>query len=352
MRLISILTATILIFIGCSEQRDIYTIANPALLIEGDWEPSLHTFNMSMNATAMIYNEDGKQIALKKYFVEPNSVVVPLTKGKYNILLFNGLMYSEYDTHLDGVFFSATDHLNTFEANSTEAPPNNRLTTAPGEYIASNDMEILTSAYREQEMKNDVSYHIKYKNGKNGFPSFDDYIEESILMTPFAVSYECKVVVTLVNASSAYIANGALKGFVGSVFMASRMPSHKDATHQFRLNSFKTVGDPNDDIGTIESPVFVTFGPPLDIPNRKYTLEISIILINGDVFNREIDITNQILPVIDKIKTNLNAQQPIEIDLTIPVEIKLTLPIVDRTGNIDVDDWGDDEIIKVPIGRK
>ena len=349
MRLLSILIATALIFTGCTEQRDIYTTANPALYIEGNWVPSLHTYDMSMNATAMIYSQGGQQEVLKEYFAAPNSVVAPLTRGVYNVLLFNGLMYSENDTHLNGIFFKATDHLNTFEAVAKEGVPNIRLVKAPGEYIANNDMEILTSASREQEMKNGASYHIKYENGKNGFPSAQDYIEESILMTPFAVSYECMVVVTLVNASSAYTANGAIKGFVGSVFMNSRMPSHMDATHQFRLNSFKAVGNPNDDTGTIESPIFVTFGPPLDIPNRKYILEVSIVLIDGNEFNREIDITNQILPIIAQINTNLNAQTPIVVDLTIPIEIKLTLPIVDRTGNIDVDDWGDDEIINVPI---
>ncbi len=341
----------VLLFAGCTDQRDIYTTAHPALYIEGDWEPSLHTTNMSMNATAIMYNGDGSQAVLKKYFVAPNSVVAPLTKGMYNILLFNGLMYSETDTHLDGVYFRATDRLNSFEAVVKEGEANRRLVRAPSEYIASNDMEILTSGCGEQEMNDEVGYHIKYKNGKNGYPTPGDYIERSLYMTPFAVSYECRVVIDLVNPSSAYAANGALRGFVGSVLMASRTPSHMDVTHQFRLND-KIITGSNPETGTIQSPVFVTFGPPLDLPDRRYTLEVSIVLVDGTEYNQTFDITDQINTVITKIRDNIGASEPIEVDITIPLEIEIELPEVEPIeGQIGVGDWEDDEIITVPITK-
>ena len=343
--------AIALIFAGCTEQRDIYTTASPSLYIRCDWGPSLHTLDMSMNATAMIYKEHEQQAPHKEYFLDPNSIVVPLSKGKYDVLLFSGLMYSETDTHLDGIYFRSTDQLESFEAVAKEAAPNNRLSRASDDYLATNDMEILISGYKEQEMENEVSYHLKYKNGKNGIAvTPEDYIEVELLVTPFAVSYKCQVIVKLINASSVYVANGALRGFARSVFMASRMPSHLSATHQFRLNSFKLTGD---NTGTIESPVFVTFGPPLDLPDREYMLEVSIVLINGEEYYRNIDITSQIFPVIEKIRKNINISEPIEIDLTIPIEIELTLPeVTSGSGSIGVDDWEDDEIIKVPIGRK
>ena len=344
------IVASVTIFSGCStEQRDLYTASLPLLDIEGNWEPSLNQADMSMNATALVYSGDGVQLISKNYFSLPRNVTVPLTSGVYNILLFNGMMYSEQQTHISSVNFRATDRLSTFEAVVSEGIPNIRLDRSEGEYIASNDMEILTSALKEQEMTDDAAYYIKYKNGKNGGTiSGNEYIVADIEMTPAAVSYECQVVVSLINQASAYVANGALKGFVGSVFMATRMPSHMDVTHQFRLNSLK-ISPEDSKKGTIQSPIFVTFGPPLDIPDRIYTLDLCIVLIDGSERNYTFDITDQITPVIEKIKSNLNASEPIDVNLIIPIEIMITLPEVESLGSIGVDEWGDDEIIKVPI---
>jgi hypothetical protein len=337
-------------FYGCTEQRDIYTIAHPALYIEGDWEPTLHTNSMSMDATALIYSQDGAQMVSKNFFAEPNSVVVPLTRGDYNVLLFNGMMYEENNTHLTDVQFRGTDNLDTFEAIVAQTTSKTRLRARTGdEYIASNEMDMLTVGHSEQRMNDEVSYSLKYKDGKNGYPTVEDYIEESLYLTPFAVSYPCQVEVVLTHASSAYVANGALRGFVGGVFMASRMPSHRDVTHQFKLNSFTAIGEPEDDMGIIKSPQFVTFGPPLDLPERKYTLQVSMVLVDGSEFEREFDITEQVLPVIEQLKSNLYAPEPIEVDLNIPIRIVVDLPAVEPSGDLDVGQWGDDEIIQIPI---
>lgn len=346
MRVLLFIIAPIILFSRCTDQRDLYATAHPMLYIEGDWTPSLNIVDMSMNATACVYAEGNDQLVRKDYFVSPRSVTVPLSRGAYGILLFNGMMYSEETTHLDNVFFRGTGQLSTFEAVVKEGETNRRLMRSENEYIASNGMEILTSAHRPAEITGKDSYYLKYKNGENGYPVVDDYIERELYMTPAAVSYKCQVKVKMINPESARIANGALKGFVGSVFMAERMPSHMDVTHQFRLNDLQITAD----TGTIQSPVFVTFGPPLDLPDRQYTLELSIILANGDLFNQTIPITDQITPVIDKIKANLGPGQAIDVNLTIPVEIIVELPIVDPgAGDIGVGDWDDDEIIRVPI---
>jgi hypothetical protein len=348
-RYIIIVSLLVGAFWGCTEQRDIYTVAHPALYIEGDWEPTLHTDNMSMDATAMIYSQDGAAVVSKNFFSEPNSVVVPLTRGDYNVLLFNGMMYEESNTHLTDVRFTGTDNLATFEAVVAQVPSNKQLRTTEGEYIASNEMDVLTVGHSEQQMNDEVSYSLKYEHGKDGYPIIEDYIEESLYLTPFAVSYPCQVEVVLTRASSAYVAHGALRGFVGGVFMASRMPSHRDVTHQLKLNSFTSMGDPADDMGIIKSPQFVTFGPPLDLPERKYTLQVNMVLVDGSEFEREVDITEQVLPVIDRLKSNLNAPEPIEADLNIPIRIVIDLPAVEPSGDIDVGEWGDDEIIQIPI---
>ena len=338
--------AVALLFSGCTDHRDLYSVAHPLLLIEGDWEPSLQMNDMSMNATANIYTLDNGQLVSKHYFVSPRSVTASLSGGRYHVLLFNGMMYSEQETHLDNIFFRATNQLSTFEAVVMESEGNRRLTKAAGEYIASNEMELLTSMCQPQDISGNSMFQIKYKNGR---PVQNDQVEATLLMVPMPVSYRCQVVVNLVNPRSAYVANGSLKGFVGSVFMGARMPSHMDVTHQFRLNDLK-INRGSPETGSIHSPLFVTFGPPLDMPNRKYTLELSIILVDGNEYKQTFDITDRIAAIIDKIKINLDTMEPIEVNLTIPIEVSVTLPVVEPAdGMVGVGDWEDEEIIKVPI---
>lgn len=338
----------ILLLCGCTEQRDLYTVARPQIYIEGNWEPTLHQTNMSMNATAMLYAADGRMVS-KNYFVSPRSVTVAVARGTYDILLFNGMMYSENDTHLDNVSFRGTDRLETFEAVVAEGEPNRRLLRNGSEYIASNEMELLTSAGSKQEVTGESGYFIKYKDGQNGYPTHEDYVEAELYLTPSAVSYECRIVVDLINPSSAHVANGALRGFAGSVFMASRVPSHQEATHQFRLNDLEITGsDP--ERGSIRSPLFVTFGPPLDLPDRRYSVEVNIVLVDGETLEETFDVTDQVAQVIERIKEGLSSGELVEASITIPIRIAVELPIVDPVqGSIGVGDWEEDEIIKVPI---
>lgn len=333
---------------GCTDQRDLYDITHPMLCVEGDWMPSLGKNNMAQNATAMVYHSDDG-VAAKEYFYDPNSVTVKLTGGLYDVLIFNGLMYNEQDTHLDGIFFRGTDHVATFEGCAHEAAANKRLGRADGEMVVSNDMELLTSACSRETFEGENEYFLKYRNGKNGFPTYYDYIESRVLLTPTPVSYYCVVTVNLVNPASASIANGALRGFAGSVFMASRLPSHQSVSHHMRLNSLSI--DPLDATrGTIHSPVFVTFGPPLDLPSRRYEFELSIILRNGEVFNRTFDVTPQVEPIIERLRQNLDQPAPVQVDVEINLGLDVELPKVEaEPGAIGVSDWEDDEIIRVVI---
>lgn len=342
------LTASLLALVACDEQRDLYSVAKPMLQIEGNWAPSLDREDMSQDATALIYGH-GNGVAGKEYFYAPRTATVRLQTGLYDVVIFNGLMYSGEDTHLDGVFFRGTDHLDTFEGCAREEAPSRRLARAEGEIIATNDMEILTSAWAQEQFEGEDSYYLKYRNGKNGFPVTPDYIESSLHLTPFAVSYTTRVIVHLVHPNSALIANGAFRGFAGSVFMASRMPSHVTVTHQLKLNH-KQYDDATQKTGTIRSDDFVTFGPPLDLPSRKYEFELSIILVNGATFHQVYDVTSQIAPVIERIKANQGKSAPVETGIEIVITISAELPDVEvDPGAIGVIGWEDDEIIRVPI---
>ncbi|MDL2247924.1 DUF5119 domain-containing protein [Bacteroides sp. OttesenSCG-928-J23] len=334
---------------GCDKQRDLYVLVSPMVYLEGNWIPSLGTNNMAMNATATVYNTTGESVT-KEYFYNQNNVTIPVNKGEYNIMVFNGLMYSPEDTHLDNITFRGTDRLATFEAVARETQPNRRLNRAEGEYIASNEMELLTSAVEKQEITASDAYYPKYKDGQNGFDVPSNYVEVEMTATPVAMNYQCRVLLYINNISSAYSASAALRGFVGSAWMATRTPTNFYVTHQFNLNSKRMI-DADKDRGTIESPLFVTFGPPVDAPNNKYEVYIKITLVDNTVFETTVDITQQVLPVIETIKNNISGAEPVQHQLNIPIQIdSIDLPKVEPVqGGVGVGDWDDDEIIRVPI---
>lgn len=353
---ISILSALIAagtLLAGCQKQRDLYTVVHPMLCIDGDWQPSLGIADMSQNATAMIYCHDGS--VCKEYFLS-NSVTTDITEGRYDVLIFNGLMYSPDNTHLDNIFFCGTDRAETFEACVAEAQPNRRLAKQPDEFLASTEMGILAPAFATHMASGHNEYCLKYRDGQNGYPLYADYIETHLLMTPRTVSYSTRVTVNLINPASALAANGALRGFAGSVFLASGMPSHTNVTYQLKLNNMTIThkgaagasSDPQR--GTIESPRFVTFGPPLDLPDRTYEFEIEVALRDGNYYRNKFDVTDQITSLIMQLKANREQSQP-QVKITIPIVIDITLPQIDEdlSGSIGVGDWGPDEIITVPI---
>lgn len=351
-RTIYIVVLAAVALVGCDEQRDLYIKSGPMIQATGDWNPSLGRTDMTMDATAVAYDASG--LAAKEYFFNPTTVTIPVDRDTYDVVLFNGLMYSANDTHLDNIWFRGIDKLDTFEAVAREGALIKRLGTRSGEneYIASNDMEIITSAVERQDVDASRSYYIKYRNGENGFDTPKDYIYSELDMTPVAMSYEAQLVVTVKNISSAYSASAALYGFVGSAFMASRMPSHFYVSHHFNLNNKKMIDTPKD-VGTIESPVFVTFGPPLDAPDNKYEVLVKITLINGEDFDVPIfDVTDQLADVIEAIKENQTGGGTTQYRLEIPVTIEVDLPIVDPVeGSIGLDKWGDEEEIRVPVPK-
>lgn len=346
-----IIIAAVLALAGCDKQRDLYVLAEPLIYIEGNWVPSLGKSSMFMDATAIAYTPTG--LYDTEYFSNQNNddVTLRVEKGTFDVVIFNGLMFAEDDTHLNGVHFRGSDRLDTFEAVAMEATPGRRISLrSDDEYVASNNMEIFTSATERQQIEADKGYHLKYEDGKKVEGTHEDNVVEAELhMTPIAMSYECKVTLKLTNISSAWSASANLYGFVGSAFVASRQPSDFDVTHQFLLNSKKML-DTEDDIGTIESPVFVTFGPPTDQPGRKYEIDVSVTKINGEPEDETFDITEQLNDALTKIRHNLNGGTPVNHNITIDIEIEMDLPEVDPgDGSIGVGDWTDDEIIKVPI---
>jgi hypothetical protein len=338
---------------GCTDQRDLYVMSGPLLEVGGDFVPALgQTDGVNVSATAMLFDAEGNALSTKN-FSTPNAANVPVGHGIFDVMLFNGTIFSPEDTNVDvdGVDFRGNSHIDTFEAVATEGTRINRLgTRGEDEFIPSNAMKVITSAVRREDVEGERSYFVKYKNGENGFDTPEDYVYSRMDMTPMALSYKAELVVTISkHSSSVYGASAALYGFVGSAFMASRLPSHFYVTHQLKLNSLDKTGDA-DDSGTIRSGLFVTFGPPLDVPDNKYEVYIVMALQNGQQMEWRRDVSDQIAPVIEQIKdyqSGAVTEIPLNIELDLTLDNVPYVPPVE--GSIGIDGWEDDEVITVKI---
>lgn len=351
--LCTVVVATFIVS-GCDDHRDLHVRADPMLSVTGDWQPSLgeEGADMRNQATALAWRADEE--SLREFFLDPgNRVSFRVGSGTYDVMIFNGLMYSGDQTHLDGVTFVNTEKLTTFAALAEPGNLNRRLTRADGEYIATNDMEIVASMTAQQIIETDGTYHIKYQNGKNGFDTPDDYIEAELAMVPHALSFPCRVEVEVYGNSNMIGAAASLKGFAGSALMSSRQPSSDfTVTHQLTLNNKQQMGAADEDRVSIYSPEFVTFGPPLD--GARVELDLRFGLVNGEYYDPgTIDVTDQLAQFISDVKSNLTGVQPVKHELNIHIKVTVELPEVDPVeGAIELGEWSDEEIINFPVSTQ
>ena len=353
---------------GCDEHRDLYDTSNTVLYIEGSWRQSLNQPSM-LDATVLLY-KDGE---IKKEFLSrPNGLTTRVTRGRYDIVTFNGVMRSEEVTNLNHVYFRGTDRLETFEAYAAEGRPISRLTRADGEYIASNEMDVLTFIHKQVFVEGERRYYLKYRDGANGYPEKVDYAEGTVEVVPRAMSYRFQVKLTnLVNPRGARSVAGAVRGFAGSVFMPreGEKPTRGfQATHHVALSppvgSRTRTGENGQEVGMLQSPVFVTFGPPLSgnpgqLPaSGVYFFDPVIVLIDNSEFRLEqpIDITPQVNEAILRLHSHHSGDSTTDIALeenlfTIQIDEPVVLPVLDPGKVVEVEPWEDGEEVIVWIGR-
>lgn len=290
---------------GCGRQRDLYVNYAGLLRVQSSFESSLAITDITGQAAAVIYDPQGAMRT--EYFNTPDHVTVQLADGDYGVLVLNGPMFSEVNTNLDNIFFRHTSNSDTFEAVVAEAQPNARLSRAEGEYIANNDMEPLASAWGTASVKQEDHYLKKYDDGREQSLDPDDYTENTLTLLPRPLSYYAKVVVYIENPASAAVANGSLRGMVGSVFVKSGRPSTMRVTHQLPFNAkyLDAVVADATPTGAIETPLFVTFGPPADsvatdADDWEYRFDLDIVLQDGSSFRQTFDIREQVRAIVEE----------------------------------------------------
>lgn len=334
----------VLLMCSCTEQRDLYVASYPQLLIKSDWNPS--QCGIDNGATAMIY--DRPHSAPTELMPDAIRKIIELDKGTYDILVYNGLMYSPTETHLDNIFYRGTDRFETFEAVITEMPPGKRFRAQNGEVTVNAPDILATRSTADHDILARKKFEMKYRDGENGFPTNPKFLDDSVFFSPCRVTHTCQVIARVRNPKSARVVQAKLHGFSQSVFLANRLPAHNSVTHQFILNSLKhDSSDPT--IGTISSPVFTTFGPPLDLPERRYTVDVNVLLTNSEELPRmTFDVTDQVEKTVAYLAAERLKNCPIM--ETFYIYIEFDLPIVISDGmDVGLGEWGDDIIITVPI---
>jgi hypothetical protein len=162
-------------------------------------------------------------------------------------------------------------------------------------------------------------------------------------MTPRPLSYPAQVVVHFVNPASVLSSTVSLRGFVGSVFAASGKPSRMRATHRLALGTLRTgEATTAGTTGTLETPVFVTFGPPTDVAESESwscELTIDLVLRDGETYAHTFDVAAQVAPVIGKIRAEAwydPLLRPIVIEVGV-IELR------DIESSVGVAPWEDNE---------
>lgn len=341
------------ILIGCTDHRDLHVVSSPMLFIENDWVPSRTNITRTGGDVSEDYQDPKATVVVYPlpspiFWLEDHRYkLISLDQGEYHILVLNDYLYSENQSFLKNIRYRGTNTFDTFEAYATTM--GNTFKPRAGETIVNNPDTLATRSTIDFSIEGKRTFQMKYKNGKNGFPTTPSYVEDSLLFVPCRVVHSCVVRVHALNIKALNgvgKARASLRGFSGSAFLANRMPSHSEVTHQFNLNSMVLDQDVPAN-GTI-SARFSTFGPPLDLPDRTYELEINVLYPSG----REappfiIDVTDQLTAQIEQMNADRLADRPIMADILIQVEI--TLDSDKGDWDVSVDDWGDDIIITIPM---
>lgn len=365
MRTKYLLAALAPLMAACTELRDISDRTDLVLDIEASWSHSLGQADMR-NATVLLHHSDGEQS--RAHLTRSNGVTARVKHGDYDVMVFNGVMESEERTNLDHIRFRGTDRHGTFEVYSTEAEPMMRLSRAESEMIASNDMELFTFAHHRVSVDGDGAIYSRYDNGERVNESIDQHVAQTLASTPCALSFRYQVVLTnVVNPLSARSGAGALRGFMGSVFVpatGARPRPGVQATHHLALSApngtrIRTRAD-GEQVGTLVTSQFVSFGPPLPAEGNslpaegEYFFNPVFALYDGTEFRPgPIDITAQVNAMIER-KLDHHAGRHIshaENSFVITIDDEIMLPLISGGGGlpVDVEPWPDDEIIIVWI---
>lgn len=349
----------VVVLAGCTDHRTLHVESKPMFVLKNDWSVSRVS---PESATAMFFS---RTEPYEPMYNNPHRHKLYLDSNKYDILVFNEIMFSPSVSNLDGIIYRGTESFNTFGAYSKPSPVNPIFRVDPDEVMVGYGYPetLATGTSEQKEILSIKDYLIKYLDGKNQNPEYEDYEADSVELIPIRVTREVKIVAHVKNLRSQFRVSGVLRGFTEGVLLSTRQPNGANAAYTFNLNS--AIPDPEVEGGhIIVSTPFLTFGPWWnDYPSdRKYILDIVAAKDNGG-YRYSLDVTQMNLPTVSQgvaeaiVKIQEEETQFL-IDGIHPkmeqiiIEIWFDLP-QDPSGGGDIDvgvgDWGTDIIIPIPI---
>lgn len=371
MRIIEVYVIVMVLFcvslLGCTDHRDLYVASHPLFVIKVDWSISQLR---PEGATAMIFYRGNP---VEPMFNNPYRHSFYLKPASYDIIVFNEVMVSPILTNIDGVEYRDIDDFKTFGAYAKISNVNTVFRDSNGNkeiMIGYNYPDpVACRALKNQEVFEKKEYIEKYINGVNNSPNYGDYDADSALFIPVRVTRGVKIIAHIKGLKSGFRVSGALRGFAEGVLLASRQPAGDNSTYTFNLNS--AVPNPANANGYIVvTPTFNTFGPWWNdtLDSKSYNLDIYA-AYGKDVFKYSFDVTksngvgfakdiNERIVIkgvdeyVDKIREEEiafregGAYPKME---TIVIEVSFELPEVPEGTDVELNDWGDDVIITVPM---
>lgn len=344
--------------VGCTEQRDLYTKAQPMVDVINDWD--LARINARVDgATHMFYGRSNPKEWIQSNPYR-NSYYFP--EGTYDVLVFNGLFDREGRQMLANISIEGSGDFETIRAVVSEMPLAKQFRTRAGDVVVDFPDTMAIRSFPRKYISDESQYMLKYKNGKGSYPSGTNYLADSVQMTACRITHICEVYVHTINAKSINglgVVKASLRGFVQKTYLAKRREETSGAvrylrepdptsyvTHQFNLNHLRYDQGSTTD-GTIQA-IFSTFGPPFEDTSRVYELQIDVRYPSGKEQQFDFDVTGQLTAQIARMRAQRDANKSISDNIIIRIEMELELEL----GNWDVNlkDWGDDIIIVVPFG--
>ncbi len=345
--LCSVAVVLLLLLCGCNRREltyEYYPYCDVTLF--ADWSAS------SVSPTGMsvyCFPQDGSTPLL----ITTNNVRrthLPLREGVYDILLFNQSV-NEFGTlsfaGMDG-FATAGVHAAPFGTATlhTTSKGDESLSEQPEQLAVARHtcFEVTAEMVEASALYRDDRYH----------PT--DTTHYSLTLTPQDVVMDGIILVRVHGIQNLRSLTASFSGLASGIRLADDSPLPATATHP--IDSWqKSVDDGDYTKGTLRA-TYTTFGLPADAATLKpedLILSLSVLLVDDEtVINRE-------YPVGDLIKVISTRGGPAT-ELALYLEIGITsgfppleLPDVKPSGStdsgfgVDVDGWGDDEQIDVPM---
>lgn len=352
----------ILTLVSCTKQRDLFIENSPLFVVKADWSQSTIS---PQGATALVFSE--QRAVLDNPYMQPATTTQPqkVAPDRYDVLVFNNLMFSPTDNEFANITLKGTDRFSTFEAHAREKTEvNDIFRSDANEVFVYNPDVIAAATFRNKVVEDANEYVKKYEDGIKTGNYEGGYVNDEIELTPVRLTRNVQVVLRVNNYKPNFAIYGTLRGFAGGVNLSTRYPVGSKVTHAgFAINNVIEKLDIAD-YHIVSSEVFTSFGPMWNNNENSYTLDI-LARYKGqtDAFAYSFDVTKCVDNVVIKsveqssgvIKTEEELYQK---DGTIPkmetiiIEVALTLPdVIGDDGGIDVgvDDWGDVVIIPIPM---